>query len=42
MDEVYGKLEKAALYLEGNPELAKSIPRFPTLPNHSGPEVVLD
>jgi transposase len=29
MDEVYDKLEEAALYLERNPELVKSITSFP-------------
>ena len=41
MDEVYDKLEEAALYLERNPELVKSITRFPILPNHSDPQMVL-
>jgi hypothetical protein len=40
MDEVYDKLEEAALYLERNPELVESITSFPTLPNHSDPEMV--
>jgi hypothetical protein len=29
MDEVYDKLEEAALYLERNPALVKSITSFP-------------
>jgi hypothetical protein len=29
MEEVYAKLEDAALYIERNPDLAKSITSFP-------------
>jgi hypothetical protein len=29
MDEVYSKLEDAALYIERNPELVRSIASFP-------------
>ena len=29
MDNVYGKLEEAVLYIEHNPEIVKSITSFP-------------
>jgi hypothetical protein len=29
MDEVYGKLEEAALYIRRNPKIVKSITSFP-------------
>jgi hypothetical protein len=37
---VFDKLEEAALYLERNPKLIKSITSFPIMPNDSDLEMV--
>jgi hypothetical protein len=40
VDEVYVKLEDAALYIERNPARVKSITSFPTSQSHSDIETV--
>jgi hypothetical protein len=40
MNDVYAKLEEAALYVERNPTLVKSITSFPLSSGHSDMEMV--